>query len=623
MASPTTPTPPTNNPPDNQTTMEEAFPSLASTATTQNQRGRNKGKKSSSTATSNQAASPKRTQTTLTGAPAPATQNKRVRQATTSSRRSQYNHSTAMEVDDDDATVAATNEHNTTLPHVTQADIKISVLKNEEDPDKELRSTIMALLKKMQQYSQTHIIAWYEDSSNITIRRADEIPQRTSELRKYFPSIRPVPGGGFVYSKVRFATEFPLATLMNDVSWFTKQKKHGIYPWSVQGIDKLADAGWILYSLKTIPKPLLASAIQAHLPPSVPIGLQFKGAEQENRVPYKERVFSYHVQCDEQDVGQVQMVLKTILCHDSDVRLLGSKFRFVPHITYAKNPDAVSKIARLRARQLAFTEAICSKTISSIVDLDVSISDENGKKLPTLRQMIMEIHSRQFPERQLFHSIGKSWQNANNYLLQSVPSVANEAAMMADNLVTVLKHKYGKEVTQYFHLWAVTVCADDKYDPETGHVTTITDSIVTELLDGDDDLDFTKSAAPTTTTRPEPAFASTTTNLFPSDDTISTLGTLGPKETNGRANLSFAPPQIIHGETSLVQRPSDLDDQSVVSAVTINTMQSNITELRSMMHSIMQRLPEVPAQNQTNGDIPSSIDLTEKATSSSSGGGQG
>ena len=291
-----------------------------------------------------------------------------------------------MEIDDD-ATITATNADNNTDPleHFTKADFHVTVQKNDDNAEKEFRDVIVNLLNKMQQYSQVHIWTWNSSNQVKVILKTDDVPQRMSEMREFFPKISPKPNGGFVYSKIYFNTDSDLHSIMNDVLWYTKQKGHNFYPWSVQGIDDITDAGWILYSTSTIPKETLSCAIQSHLPSTVPIGLQWKGAEQESRVPYRDRVKAYHLQCDSKDVAQVKIGLKRILGHESDVRLMGVKFRFVPHISFAKNPDVINKIAHLREKQSAFLEHLQSKSVATFVDLDYVVTTDDGKKLPTLR----------------------------------------------------------------------------------------------------------------------------------------------------------------------------------------------------------------------------------------------
>ena len=247
------------------------------------------------------------------------------------------------------------------------------------------------------------------------------------------------------------------------------------------------------------------------------------------------------------------------------------------------------------------------------MDLDYVVTTDDGKKLPTLRQMIMSIKSRKHEGYTLFHSIGKSWRNSNEFLLQSIPRVAEEASLMAENLITFLKHEHG-----HFHSWAVQVCIDDKYDPETGNVTTITDAIVAPLINGDEELNFIVDKTPAQATRPDPSNIVTTLipHYFPSDETVSTLGTLGTKGGRDGANLSFAPVQSIQPRNMHVPT----DSQSVVSAVTIHSIQQSIAHLNSMLGTIMAQLPE----SDTPNGVPTTIDMThDRATSDETGGGQG
>ena len=589
---------------------------------------------SSKTANTTAATSPKRKQAMLgsnmTLVPHSALNGKKLRARKNTNNNNKPKNpppSTTTTQDDDDsmsiqsnsdATTAAENLNSNTvelLEFSTKADFRINVPPDTENAEKTLVKVLRQVLLKFQQVAEVYFDTFDEDNNKI-ITTADEIPDRLLHLREYFPNIRPNPKGGFVYSKVKINSNVPLHSILAEINWWFKDKEHGFYPWSVQNIDEIGDAGWLLFSIHSIPRDLFTVALNEHVK-NDDIGLQWKGVEQESKVPYKDKVKAYHVQCDASRVLKIQGELGEKLGSTSTIKVLGITVRFVPEISYARNPLARGKIALLRDRQRGFLDTMLTKNCETIVDLDVTVKD-GDERLPSLRQLIMGIHSRNYPHMSLFHSIGKSWRNDNHFCFYFVPKVKEEAELMVDNLIPYLKHAHGPAVLKYFNSSAVNDNQDAIYDPDTGHVSTITDKLVDDLLNADQDLVFDiKKPATQQSNRPNTSNLNLPTTNIQDDATISTIGTLGSTGGAEGLNLSFTPSNVVPQSQFTMSQ----DDASAITMETqVQTMQQSIGRLEQMMQDVIQSLPN---SNNRSSSPPAEIKTTSKATPSSTGGGSG
>ena len=109
------------------------------------------------------------------------------------------------------------------------------------------------------------------------------------------------------------------------------------------------------------------------------------------------------------------------------------------------------------------------KYISSMIvnPDDTATNADKTIKLPSLRQMLMELNVKGNTTLPLFHCVGMAWNNNKLMIFHSLPQYLPEANLMVANMIPFLTHKYGPLVYQYFTDWTVSANMGDTYDPET------------------------------------------------------------------------------------------------------------------------------------------------------------
>lgn len=145
------------------------------------------------------------------------------------------------------------------------------------------------------------------------------------------------------------------------------------------------------------------------------------------------------------------------------------------------------KHTKVVERQKAFLDAIIEDFTSDFVGLDVSL-----EKLPTMRDMIVEIKSTRLPHLSLFHSVDPTWKqfkHRGKFTYLCMPNLAKEAQLMMGNLMGYLRFKYGDGVKKYFTQETKIECDADIWDEEKKCVICNTD-VNMELEEDQDEIEL-------------------------------------------------------------------------------------------------------------------------------------
>ena len=124
--------------------------------------------------------------------------------------------------------------------------------------------------------------------------------------------------------------------------------------------------------------------------------------------------------------------------------------RFFASLTNVKSQETKAVIKKAIERQSFFEEHVKKDYFSDILHLDVIPS---GSTLPTMRKMITDIRSIQFPHLKMVHSVDETWEKIlwkGDFTYLVMPQIEEEAKLMMDNLLPYLRHEYGEGVLDYF-----------------------------------------------------------------------------------------------------------------------------------------------------------------------------
>ena len=98
---------------------------------------------------------------------------------------------------------------------------------------------------------------------------------------------------------------------------------------------------------------------------------------------------------------------------------------------------------------------------------DTATNADEIIKLPSLRQMLMELNVKGNATLLLFYCVGTAWNNNKLIIFHSLQQCVPKANLMVANVITFLTHTYRPLVYQYFTDWTVSANMGDTYDPET------------------------------------------------------------------------------------------------------------------------------------------------------------
>ena len=139
---------------------------------------------------------------------------------------------------------------------------------------------------------------------------------------------------------------------------------------------------------------------------------------------------------------------------------------------------------KLRHQQKVFLENIGTYTTHNILQLDNS--SEAGK-IPTLRQMVMEIKSKDRVTN-LFHSVDMDWRQ-DTFVFQFAPAFTDEAETTINTLIPYLSYLFPKaDVGWYFTEYAEEHSQDMIYNPTKQMIISMNHDEETEEFDKEEDL---------------------------------------------------------------------------------------------------------------------------------------
>jgi hypothetical protein len=151
------------------------------------------------------------------------------------------------------------------------------------------------------------IYPWFKASTSSKIQESRFIPETMGAFKTYFHQANPRVDGGFVYMRIWLGHNKDPAVLQDDLEWWQKSKKYGLYPRSVQA-ENIAVVGWLLYSTRAIDCKALQLAFNARFKGKFEVGCRYRMISLGVRgsVPKDQQVKAIHIECD----SEVQFELK-------------------------------------------------------------------------------------------------------------------------------------------------------------------------------------------------------------------------------------------------------------------------------------------------------------------------
>ena len=204
--------------------------------------------------------------------------------------------------------------------------------------------------------------------------------------------------------------------------------------------ERLREAGFFVNTLYTMDMGVIKEEIEDAI--GNPIGLCYKpifGSFDADKKPIK----ALHVEVNALNFHKSLKALSDRYGRTTSGFNDGRKVRFFPTFQHSKSEKTRGIIRQGIERQAFFAKHVQRGYCSDFLFLDTKPSTTS--ELKTLRQMIAEIKSVQFPNLRLIHSVDATWKKQRylgEFVYLTMPHLADEAALMMDNLIPFLRHKY-------------------------------------------------------------------------------------------------------------------------------------------------------------------------------------
>ena len=356
--------------------------------------------------------------------------------------------------------------------YVTRFTLKVNFTAK-DDPEASLLAQLKVFFQELKKADEKlQIYIWKEKDSNLRLQDASSIPTTIGHCKPFFDRLyagKPNQASQ-AYTSVRLGHDIPLEDLRRDMSSWLRSSKNGLFHKMLQ-VESASDIGWLLYSTREMDAGALADEISDIL--GMQIGLSWKVIDMgvRGKIPASQKVMALTVEVStELKWDSQRKFLRFFGRKPKDTKEYpnGIRLRFVKNKRDALTSPEKSRIDRLRQRQQKFTTSVQRTQTWNITQLDYADPTTND---PTLRQMIMDIKSRHFPEIPLFHCIDLNWQG-DGYTIQFCPNMKEEAEVMVNTLLPYLQYKYKEIPThEFFTDEYVSRCVSLTWDPTKGEAT--------------------------------------------------------------------------------------------------------------------------------------------------------
>ena len=484
-------------------------------------------------------------------------------------------------------------------PTELRFDVKITIPPSEA-ADVALIAGITKLFARLKTSDPTVVIyPWHNEHvpGAPTIVDTKLIPTSLSTLKKYFPRLNPRAMGGEYFTTVRLGFSESLDGLVENNAWWFQEQKISMWPRPLQ-CEETTVLGWLLYSVREMDIKSLTTVLSDSS--GIDFGLRWQTITLGQKGPISEenKIRAIHVEVDTCDAASAKRWLERTY----GTRTLGPfphgiKMRLVPELTPLTNTQSRVKIERLRARQARFCKKVVRTRTWELTSLDY-VSPDVGH---SLRQLMMEIKSKEKPVLPLFHSVDLQWRG-DGHVVTYLPEFESEARMMLIGLLTYLNFHHpdkAEALETYFSDSAVERAVETKWDPDQYCMISADDERVDalvdadldyDLLDSDDDENTAKAVSGTgqqvpAPQRPDATNLQSRTLYGKDDDSVSTFASTRTGQSR-KKRVNFAPTPSASDTTGHKSSTSTMQDeqQSTVSSISQQTLEERFQNIELLVN---------------------------------------
>ena len=357
-----------------------------------------------------------------------------------------------------------------------------------------LRKYLIDIFNEMINYSEDGfcILPWDSDEITDKITEADDIPDRITDLKKYFNGARSPESSIYIYVKLRLG--FPLScdktNFDADIQGWCKNRSIRFYVCSVQH-PNVRSCGWLAYMPRTVNqekwcqavKQLYQSTYKDKPEPEFQIGLTWRVLNGQKDVGKKDKLRAMHVDAPVEIGTRVKRFLRA-LSHKKKW-LLGVKFRVIDEFHQYMKPTAKQKYRYMVSKHKAMMNQIAMCDCTQIINLDKKI----GGSTMTVRDIVVNIRDNDDNYR-IFASIDEKWNSDTLFTATYRPDKASKAYDFMRSLATYVQYLFPEaSLKRIFTLDAIEKAKNENYHHKTQTFITQDDTELDREIQDDMDDD--------------------------------------------------------------------------------------------------------------------------------------
>jgi len=245
---------------------------------------------------------------------------------------------------------------------------------------------------------------------------------------------------GNMYCRLILAQNISFHDFMDKASSSLMNLDYGIFSKACDH-ERTAEIGWLLYSTRQQDEERISELISNLV--NAKVGAKWRPIRCNDRNCKEpsdpaERTYALHLEGAEDSALKIRQLLKRWYGSGAIIFPDGSKMRLVPPYRSMITFGQKTKFASLVARQAASSARICTGSTCRLTANLVLDRHEPQQGL-TLRQILLNIPSKTFQNKPLFHTVDRSWRSQTGITFTFLPENEEDARSFIAGLIPFLK----------------------------------------------------------------------------------------------------------------------------------------------------------------------------------------
>ena len=357
-----------------------------------------------------------------------------------------------------------------------------------------LRKYFIDIFHEMVNYADEGFCLLPWDSDDITgkIMEPDAIPDRITDIKKYFNGARSPESSVYIYTKIRlgFPIQSDKTNFDADIQGWCKNRSIRFYVCSVQH-PNVKSCGWLAYMPRTVNQEKWCQSVtqlydtinKDKMEAEFQIGLTWRVLNGQKDVNKKDKLRAMHVDAPVEIATRVKRFLRAL--SNKKKWILGVKYRVMDEFHQYMKPTAKQKYRYMVTKHRAMMNQIAMCDCTQIINLDKKIGDSNM----TVRDIVVNIRDNEDNYR-VFASIDEKWNSDTLFTATYRPDKATKAYDFMRSLATYVQYLFpDASLKRIFTLDAIEKAKSEKYHPGSQTFITQDDTELDREIQADMDDD--------------------------------------------------------------------------------------------------------------------------------------